>query len=71
MAVRASFQVYGEHMDDLKEKAYAQGESFFRCVPEDIRITDMSARPVVSDSEGTVTRWRAEVTMEVDDDVFE
>jgi hypothetical protein len=68
MSVRATFSVYGDHIDDLKEKAYAQGESFFRCVPEDIRITDLSARPIVQDSEGVVSRWRGDVTMEVDDD---
>lgn len=68
MTVRANFQVYGEHLDDLKERAYAQGETFFRCAPEEIRIADLTAHPILIDPTGAVMRWRGEVTMEVDSD---
>lgn len=67
MSLRATFEVFGRHAEDLTEAAYDQAVKFFRTTDDEISIVEMDARPVVHSGAGEVVRWKATVVMEKED----
>lgn len=63
MTTKATFEVYGTHVEELREAAYDQAVKFFRVEDDQIEIEELIARPVVKTAEGHTTRWKAHVTM--------